>query len=91
MLAIILGALVSGCLIGAIEVANSQVFPLPEGTDVNDPESLKAAMATMPAVELVVVLVAWFIGTLAGAAVAARVAGRAPVTRTPSQSFWIRF
>jgi hypothetical protein len=77
--AIVLGAVVAGILIAVIEAASSFVHPLPPGVDPNDRAALREAMANIPVGALVIVLLAWAVGTFAGAWLAARLARRASV------------
>ena len=59
-----IGAVVVGLIAGsiwntALILLNSQVlFPVPEGTDIQDPEQMKAYVATLPAHAFLVVLAA---------------------------------
>ncbi len=50
------------------------LYPMPDGLDPSDPESIKAAMQKVPAGALVGVLISWAFGAFAGAWVAARLA-----------------
>jgi hypothetical protein len=76
---LLLGALATVAIIMAVEGLSAKLFPLPLGVDPRNPESLKAVMAHMPAGALLLVAAGWFLGTFAGAWVAARIAGRAPL------------
>jgi len=78
VLSVLLGAIVAGVLIACLELLGSKIFPLPPGTDPMDMEAVKAAMANVSMGALLFVLFGWFVGTIAGAWSAARVAGRAP-------------
>ena len=75
VLAVLAGLAVGWIVITCIELLNAFVlFPLPPGTDFTNPEALKAAMKDMPVGAFAVVLVAWLLGTLVGAWVAAKIA-----------------
>ena len=74
VVAVILGCLLAFAITFVIEAINSQIYPLPPGTDLADPASVKAAMAMMPAAALGVVLAGWFVSALAGAWLAAHLA-----------------
>jgi hypothetical protein len=67
----LVGAVVAGLVVAAVEAAGHRLFPPPEGLDPSDPEALAEAIATMPTLALLFVPLAWFLGTLVGAAVAA--------------------
>lgn len=66
----ILGLLVAVVSIMAIEWVGHQLFPPPPGVDINDPESLRGMLESATIGAKLVVLVAWFAGTLIGAWVA---------------------
>jgi hypothetical protein len=78
-LAVLLGAIAAGLLIFTVELLGTKLFPFPPGTDVNNPDALRAAMSHIPTGALLLVLFGWIVGTFVGAWVAARVAGRAPI------------
>lgn len=83
VVAVILGCLLAFAITFVIEAINAQIYPLPPGTDVANPESIKAALASMPPASLGVVLAGWFVSTLTGAWLAAhfaRPAGWPPLT-----------
>jgi hypothetical protein len=78
ILAVVAGLVLSFAIVVLVQGLSAILYPLPPGVDVNDPASLRAAMADVPAGALFLVALAWFVGTFAGAWVAARVALRAP-------------
>lgn len=79
IVAVLAGMIVFAFLVMAIEAVGMMIFPPPPGTDMADPEAARAAMANAPMGSLLVVLLAWIVGTFAGAWTAARIARRAPV------------
>ncbi len=76
--AVVLGLLVGMIVIGLIEMVSILIFPLPVGLNMNDPAAVKAAMANIPRGALLLVLLAWVLGTLASSGVAVLIARRAP-------------
>jgi hypothetical protein len=70
VLAIIAGLLVGFLAMAVGEMIGHHVVPLPPGMDMHDADALKA----MPAGAFVSVLLAWAVGTFAGAWVASKVA-----------------
>lgn len=83
IVAVILGLLLAFAITLAVEAVNSQVYPMPPGTDLADPASVKAAFASLPPAALAVVLVGWFVSALVGAWLAAhfaKPAGWPPLT-----------
>lgn len=79
ILAVLGGGLVCGIIVFAIEAVSSRVYPLPPWIDLTDPDAIRAAVAQLPVGAYVFVLLAWFLGPLAGAWVAARLAPGSPV------------
>lgn len=79
VLAVLAGVVVAVILIALVEAVGHLVYPLPEGIDPNDSESLKAAMSRIPAGAMAFVLFAWAVGTLAGGWVATRIAAKGTV------------
>jgi len=71
---VLMGLIVAFAITFGIEYLNSQVYPLPPGTDYRDAASMRAAMATLPAPALIGVLVGWFLAAVAGAWVTVRIA-----------------
>lgn len=78
ILAVVGGLLVCGLVVFGVEAIGSRVFPLPFGLDPTDPEAVRAAVAQLPSGAYLFVLLAWFLGPLAGAWVAARFAPGSP-------------
>lgn len=78
IVAILLGSVLAGVLIAVLESAGHLVYPPPPGLDPGDIEALKAAMADIPTGALLLVLLAWGVGTFAGGWLAAGIARRAP-------------
>lgn len=79
IVAVLAGMVVFAFLVMAIEAVGMMIFPPPPGTDMANPEAARAAMANAPVGSLLFVLLAWIVGTFAGAWTAARIARRAPV------------
>ncbi len=78
-------AVISGLVVGmavnmALVLLNAFVlFPMPEGTDMNDPEEFAAYIATLPTAAFLVVLVAHLGQSFVGAWVAARIGASRPM------------
>lgn len=72
--AVLAGMVLGFVTIAGIEFLGRLLYPLPEGIDLQDPEQLAAVMAEAPTGALLLVLLAWFVGTFAGAALATRIA-----------------
>lgn len=66
ILSVVAGVLVAGLVVFVTEAIGHLVFPPPEGTDLSDPEALAAIMDQIPLGAKIAVLVAWFLGVLAG-------------------------
>ena len=76
ILGVVIGVVIGGLVVFLVEGAGHAMYPPPPGTDLSNPESLKTLMATMPTGALVMVMLGWFLGSLAGAWIARLVAKR---------------
>lgn len=65
------GLVVAVIVIAVIEAIAHRQYPPPEGFDPSDPQAVKEFVATLPAAAFAYVLVAYFVGTLAGTSLAA--------------------
>ncbi|MCK6623004.1 MAG: hypothetical protein HUU32_18855 [Calditrichaceae bacterium] len=86
VLAVIAGVVAAGIIIALVEMAGQQIYPLPEGVNPADPESVKAAMANIPTGGLLFVLLAWALGSFGGGWLAARIAGSFKLIKLTEQS-----
>ncbi|MBA4013676.1 MAG: hypothetical protein C0481_17585 [Phenylobacterium sp.] len=77
-LGVVLGLLVGLLIILAVEGVGHTIFPPPPGVNLTDPAQLATVMAKIPTPAKFGVLLAWFLGTLGGAAVGNLIAGRRP-------------
>ena len=77
LLGVVVGAVLAGLCVFAIESVGHMVFPLPPGIDPRNPDDQARLMAEMPPAALAFVLIAWFVGALAGGYAANRIARRA--------------
>lgn len=74
ILATLAGILVSGLVVGLVEALNMMLYPPPAGIDLHDPAQVVEMVAALPTTALVVVLIAWSVGSFSGGWVAARLA-----------------
>ncbi|QPQ54236.1 hypothetical protein IC614_07640 [Allosphingosinicella flava] len=75
--AVVAGVIIAFLCIFGLEAVSHSLFPLPAGIDVSDPAQLAGMMDKIPTGAKVAVVAGWFVGALAGAWVACRIAGRA--------------
>ncbi len=73
ILAAIVGLSAMMFTVFAVESTGHLLFPPPPGTDVSNPEMLKALMPTLPWNALAFVVLAWAAGAFVGAVVASRI------------------
>lgn len=76
ILGVALGLVVGVVVVAVVEGVGHTIFPPPAGVDLTDPAALKTVMSQVPLEAKVAVLLAWFLGALAGASTANLVAGR---------------
>ena len=79
IIAVVLAVLLAGVVIAAVQLVNTQIFPLPPGVDFNDREAMSRAVSSMPAGGFVLLLLSYTLGALAGGWLAARMAPRRPL------------
>jgi hypothetical protein len=79
ILVVLLGWLVGSAVMMALHFATTLIYPLPEGVSLWDMDALRAVAATMPAGAWLLASLEHAIGTLVGAWLAARLAGRSPL------------
>lgn len=81
ILAAFVGTIVAFVIIAGIEMISHELYPLPDGMDPTDQESLAAHMQNVPSGALIMVVLAHALGMLAGIWVSAKIAR---VTKIPS-------
>lgn len=74
ILGVIAGVIVGGLIVFCVEAVGHSLFPTPAGTDLSNPEDVKRLISMLPIGALVMVLVGWAFGSLAGAWTANRIA-----------------
>jgi hypothetical protein len=79
ILAVVVGVVLAHVVIVGIEIIDWVIYPPPPGFDMHDPAAVRQLMATMPAGAFAMVALGYFLGTVVGAWVAARIARRSPV------------
>ena len=76
LLGVFAGVVVAFVCVFLVEMVGHSLYPPPAGLDLSDPADQARVMEAMPAAAKAMVLAAWFIGAVAGAWVANRIAGR---------------
>lgn len=72
IVASVLGVIVAGVVVGVVEFAGHAAFPPPDGLDLTNPADQARLMEVIPFEAKIAVVAAWFLGSLAGCYVAAR-------------------
>ncbi len=70
VVAVIAGLVVAMLVVMVTEGAGHAIFPPPEGLDITKPEDQARLMEVIPLGAKIAVVVAWFLGAMAGAATA---------------------
>jgi hypothetical protein len=78
-LAIFFGIIIAHIVIGSIEWVGYQVYPIPPDIDITDMNAVSEWVANLPIGSFFIVLLAWFLGTSAGTAWAARFEDHRPM------------
>jgi hypothetical protein len=76
-LGIVAGIIVMVLCVGGVEYVGQMLDPLPAGLDIWNREAMSRHMESMPLRAFAFVALAWFVGALAGAATADKIARRA--------------
>ena len=76
-LASVAGVIVSAIVVFAVEGLGHALFPPPAGLDLANPQDQARLIAAMPGQAKAMVVVAWFLGALAGSAAAMVIARKA--------------
>lgn len=78
IVAVVAGGVTAFVVVFLCEALGHMLYPPPPDLDISKPEDQARLMEVIPTGAKVAVVVAWFLGSLAGSAVAARI-GRAPL------------
>ena len=78
IVAILLGIVLGTLAIALVEQIGHQVYPPPEGLDLNDPTAVAELIASAPVGALLFVLAAWVIGATVGGWLSVRLGGAVP-------------
>ena len=70
------GVLVGIAIVFGAEMVGHMIYPPPEGTNLSDPEQLRAIMDEIPLGAKIAVLIAWGLGTFGGGTVGVLLSGR---------------
>jgi len=73
---VIAGVVVAFLCVFGVEMIGHSLYPPPAGLDLDNPADQARVMEAMPSAAKAMVLAAWFVGALAGAWTANRIAGR---------------
>lgn len=77
IVAVVAGVVLGGAIVFVTEAVGHSLFPPPSDINLADPEDVTRLMASLPAGAFAMVLLGWFLGSLAGALVAFRIARKA--------------
>ena len=76
ILGVVLGIVVGAIVTGVVEGMGHTIFPPPPGVDLTNPAQLQTVMSRVPMEAKIAILLAWFLGVLAGSSTANLIAGR---------------
>ncbi len=78
VLSVVIGFMAGALVVGLLEAAGHMLYPPPSGIDVTDQNNSKRLLINCLRGAIIMVLVAWAAGSLAGGFVAALIAKRKP-------------
>ena len=73
ILAVILGIVVAGLIVAGIETVGHTLNPPPPGTDLTQPGAMETLMASLPTTALIIIVLAWALGSIGGGFTAAKI------------------
>lgn len=73
VLAVILGLVVAGLIVAGIETVGHTLNPPPPGTDLTQPGAMETLIASLPVTALIIVVLAWALGSIGGGFTAAKI------------------
>lgn len=74
------GVVVAVLVVVLMDGVVTSIYPLPAGTDLRNPESMRQALAALPAGAFLLLVVGWALAAGAGSYLAARLAMQSPAT-----------
>lgn len=74
IVAILVGVIATSVAVGLVQQLGHYCYPLPEGTNPNDPEAIKKYVETAPFMPLFFVIISYAVGALVGGFVATKIA-----------------
>ena len=88
-LVLLAGVVVSVLVVILADMLVGTLYPLPAGTDMNDQESVRRAIAAMPRPAFLLLLAGWVVAAGAGAYLAARLATRSAALHGMIVAFFV--
>ncbi len=79
-LVLLAGVVVAVLVVVLTDTVVASIYPLPAGTDPHNSETMRQAVAAMPAAALLLLLAGWVLAAGAGSYLATRLATRSPAT-----------
>jgi hypothetical protein len=74
------GVVVAVIVVRLMDGVVTSIYPLPAGTDLSNPESLRQALAALPTTAFLLLVVGWALAAGAGSYLAARLATQSAAT-----------
>ncbi|QOW09638.1 hypothetical protein Q73A0000_04280 [Kaistella flava (ex Peng et al. 2021)] len=74
ILALLVGIIATSVVVGLVQQLGHYLFPLPVGTDPNDPEAIKKYVETAPFMAIFFVIISYSVGAFTGGFVSTKIA-----------------
>ena len=75
ILAVIAGIIVCSIVVGLVQQLGHYLYPLPEGSDPNNPEAIKQYVETAPFMAIFFVIISYAVGAFSGGFISTIIAG----------------
>src|SRR4026207_1517177 len=76
-LVLLAGVIAAVLVVVLMDAVVGRIYPLPAGTDLDNPESMRQAIAALPAAAFLLLAIGWALAAGAGSYIAARLATHA--------------
>lgn len=81
-LSVFLGVLTGIFIIFSLEIVSHIIYPIPEGTDLNDAEAINAYTNSAPVIIFILLIISYSLGSLLGGLVSSSVATHNKMTKS---------
>ncbi|MCE3278685.1 MAG: hypothetical protein K0S44_876 [Bacteroidetes bacterium] len=82
VLSVFLGVLTGIFIIFSLEIVNHIIYPIPQGTDLNDSEAIDAYTSSAPSIVFILLIISYSLGSLVGGLISSSLATHNKMTNS---------